>query len=43
MQTLHYELLELNEQIESAQADLDADDSDASSRDEAPSLGWRHS
>jgi len=34
-----YELLDLNKQIDSVQADLEADDSDDSSFDETPSLG----
>jgi len=37
MQTLHYSLLDLDKQIETVQTDLDADDSDNSSLDEAPS------
>jgi len=39
MQTLHYEILGLDKQINSLQASLEADDSDDSSPEEAPSLG----
>jgi len=39
MQKLYYEVLELDKQIEAAEADLDIDVSDADSCDAAPSLG----